>query len=199
MRTSTNLIGEPFGTLVVIGPGGKDKYGRTLWECQCNNCGNIVVRSKHHLKQVKSCGCLHGKGISKARWKGHEEISGHFWCTMMHNAKVRELEFTVTMSQVWELFIAQERKCALSGLPINFSRSSDKSRKSYQSQTASLDRIDSSLGYIAGNVQWVHKVVQKMKMDLCEHEFIDMCHLVSANNSSTSLGSSTPALPFRSS
>jgi hypothetical protein len=41
--------------------------------------------------------------------------------------------------------------------------------------TASLDRIDSSKGYIEGNLQWVHKDVNIMKMDLSQVEFIDYC------------------------
>ena len=44
--------------------------------------------------------------------------------------------------------------------------------------TASLDRIDSSKGYIKGNVQWVHKEFNKMKLDLLDKEFIDICKLV---------------------
>lgn len=40
----------------------------------------------------------------------------------------------------WELYVKQEKKCALSGLPIVFAISNKKSSET----TASLDRIDSS-------------------------------------------------------
>ena len=39
------------------------------------------------------------------------------------------------------------------------------------SKTASLDRIDSSKGYTEDNIQWVHKDVNQMKMDLPEQRF----------------------------
>ena len=39
-------------------------------------------------------------------------------------------------------------------------------------RTASLDRIDSKLGYILGNIQWVHKQINEMKMDLAEVDFL---------------------------
>jgi hypothetical protein len=47
--------------------------------------------------------------------------------------------------------------------------------------TASLDRIDSSKGYFKGNVQWIHKDLNVMKMDLTEEKFIDYCKLVYEN------------------
>jgi hypothetical protein len=48
----------------------------------------------------------------------------------------------------------------------------------YKSTTASLDRINSSLGYVEGNCQWVHKVINTMKMALSQDEFIYYCSLV---------------------
>lgn len=45
----------------------------------------------------------------------------------------------------------------------------------------SLDRIDSRLGYVTGNVQFVCSVVNVMKNKLEEPEFIRMCGLVFDN------------------
>lgn len=42
----------------------------------------------------------------------------------------------------------------------------------------SLDRIDSSLGYIPGNVQWVCKQINISKHILSTKEFIGMCRKV---------------------
>jgi len=44
--------------------------------------------------------------------------------------------------------------------------------------TASLDRIDSSKGYVRGNIQWVHIAINFMKHSLPEEEFIRWCCLV---------------------
>lgn len=49
-------------------------------------------------------------------------------------------------------------------------------------QTASLDRIDSNEGYIVGNVQWVHLVLNRMKSNLKETQFIEWCNLVVKHN-----------------
>ena len=42
----------------------------------------------------------------------------------------------------------------------------------------SLDRVDSSKGYIEGNVQWVHKMVNMSKQQYTQEEFIEMCTAV---------------------
>ena len=45
----------------------------------------------------------------------------------------------------------------------------------YSKFHASLDRIDSSLGYIEGNVQWVERKVNIIKRELKQEEFIKLC------------------------
>jgi hypothetical protein len=41
--------------------------------------------------------------------------------------------------------------------------------------TGSVDRIDSTKGYCPGNVQWTLAWVNKMKWELPEEEFLDLC------------------------
>ena len=55
----------------------------------------------------------------------------------------------------------------MSGLELRFQTT----RKDYDA-TASLDRIDSSKGYIKGNVQWVHKNINYMKQEMTNEEFL---------------------------
>ncbi len=52
-------------------------------------------------------------------------------------------------------------------------------------KTASLDRIDSRLGYEPGNIQWVHKDVNQMKWHLSNDRFIEVCRAVVANSGAT--------------
>jgi hypothetical protein len=42
----------------------------------------------------------------------------------------------------------------------------------------SIDRIDSSAGYVRGNVQFVCDVVNRMKQDLPQNEFFVWCRRV---------------------
>ncbi len=48
--------------------------------------------------------------------------------------------------------------------------------------TASLDRIDSTKGYTLDNIQWIHKDLNKMKMNFANDYFIKTCKLVAENN-----------------
>lgn len=68
--------------------------------------------------------------------------------------------------------VAHDR-CALSGRPIVY-----KVRPRDSTATASLDRIDSTKGYVKGNVQWVHKDINRMKQDIDDETFIALCNEV---------------------
>lgn len=113
------------------------------------------------------------------RRTGCGDISGRFWASIVMNARYRTLECDITPESVWNLFLQQDCRCALSGIPLRFNQPGEQQTMT----TASLDRIDSSKGYIKGNVQWVHKIVQKMKWELSQEAFVQMCRLVSNNRS----------------
>jgi hypothetical protein len=144
-------------------------------------CGKIF---ETHVKSVlagltKSCGCLlkTGPNIHSHKWSGYKEISGTFWSIIRYGAKLRKLQFEITIQDAWELFEKQNRKCALSGMDINFS----KTQKEKNTTTASLDRMDSSKGYTKDNIQWVHKTVNIMKNKFIEKDFIDICKKITQN------------------
>ena len=105
---------------------------------------------------------------------GYEDINGRYWYSIVHSAKLRNLEFNITIKDAWDLFIKQNKKCALTDISIVFK---DLGKQS-NTQTASLDRIDSSKGYTLDNIQWVHKVINRMKTNLSISEFKNWCKLV---------------------
>lgn len=107
-------------------------------------------------------------------WTGYGEICGSHFARIKHGAETRNLEFNITIEQIWELFLKQKRKCALSGVILDF--------KTKSGGTASLDRMDNSKGYIINNIQWIHKDINIMKMKLNNEEFIKFCHQISNYN-----------------
>ena len=48
-------------------------------------------------------------------------------------------------------------------------------------KTASVDRIDSSKGYIADNIQILHKDINVMKWDFTQDYFLHLCYLIYNN------------------
>ena len=174
-----SLINKQFGKLLVIKYDGKKIYGkhnRHLWLCKCE-CGIEKVIKEDSLKtgNTKSCGCSKRKtGKDNHCYKGYEKITGRFWSSIQQSAKVRNLDFNITIEYIWDLFNHQNGKCKISRSYIYFGSSKN---------TASLDRIDSKKGYIKGNVQWVHKIVNQMKWDSNQEEFIQWCKQIANNNS----------------
>jgi len=158
-----DITGMRFGRLVAvecIKSTGRFGGGR-LWLCQCD-CGKTTtaVTARLLCGDKGSCGCLHRPtGKDHPSWKGCGDISGGFWGTVLNNAKIRGIEVGITIEDAWNLFTSQNRKCAISGVDIGFGANCN------METTASLDRIDSRIGYIIGNVQWVHKCINLMKLD----------------------------------
>lgn len=175
-----DLTGRRFTKLVVTGLAEstcKSVHDRYWW-CHCDCGKNKKIRQAHLLRgRIQSCGCFQfRKGKDHHQWKGCGEMAGGFFGIIRHGAKTRGLEFRITPEEVWGLFISQNRKCALTGLPLAFSTLSCGS-----DGTASLDRIDATQGYVAGNIQWVHKDINMMKQALSTEKFVEYCRLVAQN------------------
>lgn len=178
-----DLTNQKFGLLKVIDfvkyEEGKYKK-RAIWLCKCD-CGNQkeFIGSFLTNNQSTSCGCkVKNRGRKSIRWRGHEEISLSTFNAikrqaLLRNRNGREIPFNITIEYIWDLFVKQNRKCKFSGKNISF----DNEKRG--EGTASLDRIDSSKGYIEGNVQWVHKLVNIMKQDMEDEEFRDWCEIIS--------------------
>ena len=175
-----DLTGKKIGIFTVLGREGRMMPSKAiLWSTVCPICYKPCKFTRHMLKRYKSCGCLQGKRLAKdcKCWKGIGDMSKSYYNTVVKNAKQRGLVFKLTMQQIWDLYIKQDKKCALTGEIIIFP-----SKFSAHDGTASLDRRDSSKGYTLDNVQWVHKVVNFMKQQFSEKEFIEWCNKISKYN-----------------
>ena len=94
-----------------------------------------------------------------------------------YRASKNSMKFDLNISFIEKLWIKQNGKCALSGLEMTYIFGKGK-----QVNNASLDRIDSSKGYIQENVQLVCRAVNVMKSDLSQDEFINYCKNISNLN-----------------
>ena len=103
-------------------------------------------------------------------------IPSSYLSALHMQAKQREIECDITIEDLHTLWLKQNGKCALTNISLEL-KYRNKSK-----QTASIDRKDSSKSYTINNIQWVHKNINYMKMDLEQQEFIDMCILVAKHN-----------------
>ena len=167
---------------------GKSKYRRKVARVKCD-CGTIEVRRFDHVKsgRTKHCKRCSAKTTIKDNpnhgWLTHNNqtiglLSKTFFSTYRNGAKRRGIEFNISQQYAWNLFEKQENKCALTGMDITLSPDICESNPAYAKFTASLDRKDNNKGYVEGNVQWVHKEINRFKNDYSMSEFIEMCKAV---------------------
>lgn len=78
--------------------------------------------------------------------------------------------FNLTTKYLKKLFEEQEGRCKYSGVLLG------NIGDGYLSP--SIDRIDNSLGYIEGNVQWLSWRVNEMKKNMSEGDFLLLCKTI---------------------
>jgi hypothetical protein len=180
-RNLKDITGERFGKLTVIKKTKNATTTSAKWLCQCD-CGKTVEVVSGSLRRglTTSCGCARAKRL----WSGYEDISKTFWSRVVKGAELRNLPLEITIEDAWELFLKQDKKCALTGLPITLIK--ENFLKRHTEHTASLDRIDNKLGYIKGNVQWVHKEVNLLKNNFSEEELLFYCRKIIEHKDSRS-------------
>jgi len=166
-----NLKGKRFGKLLVKR---EDHTANAViyWRCLCD-CGKVKVVPTSGLRggHYHSCGCEHWKkGNINHTWRGHGEIGLGLWNHVKHHAENRGHRITITIEFAWALFLKQNRMCAMTGRKLVFG-----SRKLRELITASLDQIVPGKGYVKGNVQWVHKDINKMMMNFSKKYFVKTC------------------------
>jgi hypothetical protein len=168
---AANIIGQTFGSWTVLQKlPPKKEWGSSVWLCECI-CGTIKPQTKSGLKKTAQC-----KRCANIQLKSKDIVTGSYWHALIKSAKKRKKEINISRQYAEQIFISQNGRCAITNLPINFPETTRE--KDRNSGNASLDRINSEIGYVEGNIQWVHKVINKMKQNLPQEEFIKFCKLI---------------------
>lgn len=174
----------------------REKYQKTkllpkikILEKKCTKCKkrkNIIefsVRNSnkdgHHTK-CKECA---NKEWSK-RNSGKENTIDSLIKTSIKYAKKRAkkkgLEFNLTKEFIYKLYEKQEGFCALSGIKMEHKSGHEKYR--INPYNLSIDRIDSTQGYIQSNIQFTCGIINVMKNQMDQDEFIKICKQIAQKN-----------------
>lgn len=160
-------VGDTFKNWTVVEET-TDSKGYLRYRCRCS-CGHeqlmrpSALNSSVRWFQCKHCATL--KNIEKITTKVGD-INLSMLNRIKSKALLRNIPFSLSLEYLWNLFLQQRGKCAITGDDLG------------SIKEASLDRIDSSLGYMEGNVQWVTKQANKCKHILSMQELYEFSQKV---------------------
>lgn len=168
-------VGHTFGSWEVIGYSHYLKEHYWFVECSCGfvasrRAGQLVHRRS---SSCRTCSAKEREANRSPYWKGLENIS----CQYLTRLKYRNKLVQISMQDLVEQWKKQEGRCIYTNMPLSLVYKDTCWNKS----TASIDRIDSTKGYMKDNIQWVHKRINTMKSDMTESEFLNFCALTTTN------------------
>lgn len=173
---------------------------RKMIELECGHCHKLFERfASEHKRNIKrgrpvycSRSCVgKSEGVQKIK-----QYSGKTGTTQLNpanrrdkytglrvhlsRAKTRNQECTITLEELEEQWIKQEGKCKYSGVSLEHPGTRHKNND--RLRTSSLDRIDSQLGYVKGNVQFVSMAANWAKNAMSDDEMIAFCKSVAQHH-----------------
>ena len=168
--------------------------GRKLGICKCDNCGiefqkpQSEVNRNQKLSRKNFCSrtCV-GKNNTKNFGDGSKRynISQHSGSRRdnltkfryhFRNISKRTKELDVSVEDLKEVWENQKGICPYLGIELHLN-SYGKIKKD-PITSASLDRIDSSKGYVKGNLQWISRAMNYLKNDMSEQQVFEIMDLI---------------------
>jgi hypothetical protein len=140
----------------------KNNYSEKGANWCAENTNKSVVDVQHRVTVLK---------LTKKQKFHHKEIPSHIWNSLLQRVREDGYSLDFDIHYVWEMYLEQHGKCALTGWNIKFGK------KNIDNEV-SIDRIDSSKGYLKTNVQLTHKWVNRCKLNCHEKFFYEICSAV---------------------
>jgi hypothetical protein len=156
------------------------RLGKNKFYCG-SKCSGKRPENISHIKEVSSDFPVWEKApysedeFSKFRYtlKGIKQR-----CKHPKNGKLKEC--TTTLEDLKELWESQNEICPLTGWKLTLRTHSQ--RQTLTTRRASLDRIDSSKGYVKGNIRFISVIANFAKNAFTDKDLIEFCKAVSENN-----------------
>lgn len=191
-----NLIGQVFGRLTVVGKSDRrTKNGDVYWICDCS-CGtknkeiissNLTTKTRY---KTLSCGCYlkEGKHLTNKQEDREKAIIKYLYTKLKVRQKNRLKLDTSDMIRLEEFANLIQEPCYYCGLEKsnttydtenyehNYKNKEDFNKKrvsDFVLHHNGIDRIDSSKGYVKGNVVPCCKFCNMAKMDMSVEEFLE--------------------------
>jgi ribosomal protein L37E len=137
---------------------------------KCANCGSLDV-----LPDRDQCAACKWESSKKSAAKSITHYLRERVNIARHRAKKKGWDFEFTIEEAMEIWRNQNGECAVTGFPMTHSMENFEF-------SASIDRMDNSLGYTKGNVRLVCARVNMMRNTLDAEMFLFWAKAVSKNN-----------------
>lgn len=125
---------------------------------QCKICRRKYSASKEVLEKRRANGSIQ---------RNKHRLSVIYWASKS-NAKKRNLDHNITLEYIKTLFDKQKGLCYYTNKKMYTNTVNSNNNQ----DSVSLDRIDSSKGYIEGNIVLCRWIVNRMKNDINLKEFL---------------------------
>ena len=172
----------------------KKKYQRPQVEVICGYslCGKSFTKDYSEVKRNQKRGSDNYCSLSCSGKDKHDQLlkfSGNPKLLIPNNRndkftglrehfrriKLRDKEVNITLDDLLEIWVSQKGICPYTGLLLTHPKDAKNYSMLYK---ASLDRIDSSLGYVKGNIQFISASANFAKGNMSHSEMVDFCKII---------------------
>jgi hypothetical protein len=167
----------------------KIKYQRPQEEVKCHCCDNIFKKDGSEIRRNNKLGKEHYCSLTCVRKGRVTNISGNPELLKADNrkdkytglrehltrAKKRNKEVNITLDDLLETWENQKGICPYTGITLIHPKDAKNHIMLYK---ASLDRVDSSLGYIKGNIQFISATANLAKHSMTHEEMVIFCKII---------------------
>lgn len=157
---------------------------KRMFHVRCD-CGKEEFKRAGHLisGRCKSCKSCASKRTARSspppvNFQGCGGLSKTHFSTIKNGAERRNIPFSIELSPMWEMFVDQRGRCALTGVDLILEPAIKGCNPDWDTITASIDRKDNTQGYHPDNVWWVHKRVNRLKNNYSLEELRYWCERI---------------------
>lgn len=157
-----------------------NNYERSVNEKVCPKC-NLLLNHQYYYSDksskdglqtyCKKCQIINTQNYYQNG--GRDVFFKRLFKDLCKNAVSRNIDILIDIDDIINLY-NQNNKCSISGIEMTtlFIPNEGKWKRIHN---VSVDRIDSKLGYTKDNIQLVCSIVNTMKWDLNQEDFLIMC------------------------
>ena len=146
---------------------GKRVDGSPKYQSWCKICISNKMKSYH----TKTWG---EDKLNYVNFKRTKSLRSYL--TYLRSKAISRKKSCISIDDLVQLFNNQNGKCALTGWDMTMILG-----EGVVNTNASIDRIDSSKGYVVDNIQFVCRIANTAKSDLSQEDFINLCKTIINN------------------